>query len=330
MIKEDISQLFQEATRLEKKGDYPKAITMYKMILSVEPNNRRALFKQFKVAIESRANDLNHMLFERLIMLDDLTIEERIIISNYYINILKAYSLAEVTLKEILSTNPQNKAAGEAIAQVYLLIDKKDAVLETYEHLKETHGEKVDYAYNLIDVLLKDEETLVEVIPLAKEILENKKEDIFAMVILEYVYTKLDMETEKDEISTEISKYIFGAEDRVAAIKTILKYRKVLSKGKRIFEIYKTNYIKVFECKKGKFKNKKETKRIKGTLQNKLTANLAIQTNGFFVYSISYPGSGSINKSGKIQTLEYITVIAFNTPKNIIEIYPSTKVEKEK
>ena len=301
------------------------------MILKADSENRRAKFKLFNASIESRANDINHVLFEELIMLDtNYTIEEKITIAKYYTTILKAYRLSEAMLKEILTTNPDNKAANEEIANVYLLINKQDEALKKYEFLKETHGDNTDYLYNLLDVHLKTKENLNEAINVCTEIVSNKGNLLLAYVVLEYVYTLQNNLEAKEEASTDISKYIFASDDKVATIKTILKYKRTLNRNKSIRELAAINYNKTFECKRGQFKNKKEAKKIKGTIQNKLTNNLMMQTHNFYVYCINSPAIGKMNKNGTNQTLDYIIVIAFNNPKGVIDIFPSIKLDKEK
>ena len=326
MAQKDISELFKDATKAKKQGKYHEAMTIYENILEIskeKKQKRRALIQLFNTAINVHSPKA-HLLFEEIIQLGDLNIEEKNSVVKYYMEQLKAYYLAQALVDEILETNPLNKTALESKEKInyYIAqpIDTSIAALSIEE-------ENEQYLFRLINDYISTNTNLFEVVPIISELTENKKSknQLLALLLLEHVYNILNMEYEKEETITKIQKYAYKKADRIAAIRTIIFLEHAINNNANLLDLLDVDYTKQFSVAKGTFKSAADKNKIKVSLPKKLSNGVLIfKTHNIYVYNIEIKNAGTVKK----ETVNYIAVICLGTPRNIREFFPSEKLYK--
>lgn len=322
---ENKTELLKEATFAEKRNDYLRAIDIYDQILAKEPEDRRVKFKLFNATICLPNLEIADRLFEEIIFEDSLTLNERLLIAKYYIDLIKTYSLGEELLNDIMLTNPDNKKANELLAKIYIATGRSELAKDKYKYLNNYFDK--NYIYDLIDLNLKDQ-NYIEAERLCNEIVKTSEDKLFIFCILKYLYEVQNKKQELKIIEQKISKIIYQSEDRIATIKTALRYNEILNINKSIQDVKNIKY-KLYLVRRGRFKNKKVSKNISSKIIPKLSKNLILQYCGFYVYCVPYPNSGTItNQNGKKMTTNFVTVISLKERKNIIDVYPTLEVKR--
>ena len=325
MISDEANKLLKKANNYRKTGKAKNAKKIYESMLETFNDietKRRTTIELFRVCTKLKAKEADDIL-EEIIMLDDLLPWEKNIIIIYYIEVLKAYELAEALVEEVLLKDPDNKTT------LYL----KQRIKDHYFAIKISNSTKrisiveESLILKIIDRHLYSKIDLDELVGMINKILTipNNINKLPALLILEKLYDLSNMQLEKKEVMHEVKSFVINSKDKVAAIRSIIYLENALKEKAPILSLFHLDYIMLFEFPKGELKYKGDKNNLRISALHKINDNvLVMKTHGFKVYNIPLKNAGVYNN----RVVNYLTVICEEGNNDIKSLFPSKKLFK--